>query len=193
LNCSNYSDSELLDAIRQGDVNAFAELFRRYWKKLHTVAMSKVRCEEVAKEIVQELFISLWEKRATLTINQVHSYLLIAIKNRILNYVASQNVLKKHWDYYREFIPSADKVTENDVQLNDLTAALEKSIEQLPQKSKLIFKLNRLDGQSIPDIATKLNLSEKAIQYHITSSLKKLRLQLRDFVLTLCLLFNFLT
>jgi len=183
LNHFTYSDFELLQAIRRNDEKAFAELFNRYWKNVYAIIFARVRSEEVTKEIVQDLFISLWNKRSTLAIDHVPSYLYAASKNRVINYVASQTVLKKHWDYYKTFIAAGTHVSENDVGLNELKEALEDGIEQLPEKSKKIFRLNRLDGKSITEIADILNLSEKAIQYHITQSIKKLRLHLKDYIL----------
>lgn len=192
MNLSTHTDCELLEAVRQSDENAFAELFNRYWKKVHTITFARVRSEEITKEIVQDLFISLWDKRATLSINHFYSYLYTATRNRVLNHIAAQAVYKKHWDYYKTFVPENSNVTENDVELNELMAALENGLEHLPEKSKRIFKLNRLDGRSIPEIANILNLSEKAIQYHITQSTKKLRLHLKDYIL-LGFYFFFLT
>ena len=183
MNYSTYSDFELLRAIRQNDQKAFGELFNRYWKNAYAIVFARVRSEEVTKEIVQDLFISLWNKRATLTIDHLPSYLYAASKNRVINYVASQTVLKKHWDYYKTFIVKDSNVSQNDVDLNELKEALEDGIELLPEKSKKIFRLNRLDGRSITEIANLLNLSEKAIQYHITQSIKKLRLHLKDYIL----------
>jgi RNA polymerase sigma-70 factor (ECF subfamily) len=189
LKLAHLSDRELIEAIRQNDSDAFKVLFDRYWKRVHTIAYSKIRCEEVTKEIVQELFISLWDKRATLQVNHLPSYLYTATKNRILNYIASEAVQKRHWNNIKESVPLVSNVTENDVQLNELLEALEKGIDNLPEKSRLIFKLNRLEGRSVAEIATFFKLSEKAIQYHITSCLKKLRVSLKEYTGSSYLLF----
>jgi RNA polymerase sigma-70 factor (family 1) len=183
LAVSTFTDSELLHAIQQNDERAFAELFKRYWKKVHSLTYKSVRSEEAAQEIVQDLFISLWTKRASLSINHLPSYLYSAVKNRALNYIESQMTRRRHWDYYKRFIPVQDAVTENDVELNELLGAIENEIEHLPEKSKRVFKLNVLEGHSITEIASTLNLSEKAIQYHLTQSIKKVRFHLKNFIL----------
>ena len=185
MSVSTFTDSELLHAIRRNDEKAFAELFKRYWKKVHHLAHKTVRSEEAAQEIVQDLFMSLWHKRATLSINHLPSYLYSAVKNRSLNYIESQMTRRKHWDYYKRFIPVQDVVTENDVALNELLSALENEIDHLPEKSKKVFKLNILEGHSITEIANTLNLSEKATQYHLTQSIKKVRFHLKNFTLVL--------
>lgn len=187
---SSNSDQELLHAIRDNDEKAFAELFRRYWKYVYAITYKRIRSEAVTQEIVQDLFISLWVKRATLSVEHLRSYLYVGVKNKVLNYVVSQNARRKHWDYYKQFIPAHDIVTDNDVELNELMNFIEDGIEHLPEKSKKVFKLNHLEGRSITEIADILNLSEKSIHYHLTQSIKKLRLHLKN--ITLALLFYFL-
>jgi RNA polymerase sigma-70 factor (family 1) len=192
LPISTHTDCELLQAIRQDDKEAFTELCRRHWKKVYAMTYARVRSDDPAKEIVQDLFISLWEKRSTLVINHLSAYLYAAVKNRVLNYIDSQIVRKKHWDYYKRLIPEQDRVTENDVELNELMEAIEIGVDDLPEKSKRVFTLNRLEGRSITEIANILNLSEKAIHYHLRQSVKKLRLHLKDYILTVSLLLDIL-
>lgn len=177
---TNCDDCELLQVIRQDNEDAFAELFKRYWRKVHTMTYMRLRSEEATQEIVQEIFISLWTRRKTLSINHLSSYLYTAVKNRVLNYIDAQLTRKKHWDYYKQFVPEQDDVTENDVEAHELMKAIEKAMEHLPEKTKRVFRLNRLEGRSIHEIAGILNLSHKATQYHLTQSLKKLRVHLKD-------------
>ena len=192
LPISIYTDLELLKAIRQNDEEAFNELFQRYWQKMYELAYPRVRSKEVATEIVQDLFISLWNNRLSQTISHLPSYLYFAVKNKALNYIASQIAREKHWDYYKKFIQEAENATEYPAEFVDLIDAIENGIEHLPEKSKEVFRLSRLEGRSIPEIADTLNLSEKAIQYHLTKSLKKLRLHLKDFVIIAVLFLDLL-
>jgi RNA polymerase sigma-70 factor (ECF subfamily) len=180
---SSCTDSELLLAMRHDDKGAFAELFRRHWSRVHAMTYTRVRSVEVTKEIVQDLFMSLWEKRATLVIDNLPAYLYTAIKNRVVNYVESQIIRKKHWDYYKRMIPEHYRVAQNDAGVNELMEAIQTGMDYLPEKSKKVFVLNRMEGRSIAEIAHILNLSEKAIQYHLTQSIKKLRLHLKDYIL----------
>ena len=89
-----YTDYELLAAIRNDDEKAFSELFKRHWRGVHSMAYSKVRSKEVTEEIVQDLFISLWDKRGSLSINNLPSYLFTAVKHKALNYIESELVQK---------------------------------------------------------------------------------------------------
>ena len=123
---SAYKDQELLYAIRGDDDGAFAELFARYGKAIYNMAYCRVRSKVAAEEIVQNLFISLWDKRATLSIDNISSYLFIAVKHRVLNTLESRIVHKKYWDYYKRFIPTHENCTEQTIEYNDLVEAIEK-------------------------------------------------------------------
>ncbi len=184
-NFIHHTEEQLLQAIRTDCEKAFAELFRRYWRKAHGLAHSKVHSKEVAEEIVQDLFITLWDKRATLQINNFSSYLYTTVKNKSLNYIEACVVREKYWTYYKTFAPQYDEATEKTVAYDELVEAIENEMNHLPEKSKKVFRLNRLEGHSIPEIASALNLSEKAIEYHITRSLKQLRLHLKDYILSI--------
>jgi RNA polymerase sigma-70 factor (ECF subfamily) len=184
----NDSDQQILDAIRQGDEKAFSELFSRYWDTAHRIAYSKVRSLETTQEIVQELFITLWDKRETLVIQNIPAFITTCIKNKAIKIIESQIVKRKYWEYYKTYIPQNESVTESEVDFNELKEAIEAGMERLPAKSKKVFQLNRFHGRSIPEIADMLNLSEKAIEYHLTRSLKHLRLHLRDFLMLIVLI-----
>ena len=184
---SSYTDNELLEALRRDDEKAFAALFQRYWEKVHEMAYARVRSRQVTEEIVQELFISLWDKRASLSINNMPAYLFTAVKYKSLNYIDSRLVFEKYWEYYRQFVPQQEDSTALAVEFNELMGVFEAGMEDLPEKSKRVFRLNHIEGHSIPEIANLLNLSEKAIQYHLTQSVKKLRLHLKNFIFSLCM------
>ena len=154
------------------------------------MAYCRVRSREAAEEIVQNLFMSLWDKRTTLSINNISSYLYAAVRHKVLNVIESEAVHRKYWDYYKNFIPHHENVTERTVEFNELLEAIEERMEYLPEKSKRVFTLNRLEGHSVTEIARTLNLSEKAIQYHLTRSLKQLRLHLKDFIISFGIWFN---
>ncbi len=187
-NYTSHTDDRLLSAIQVDDEKAFSELFERYWRKAHRMANTKVHSKEIAEEIVQDLFITLWDKRSSLHIHNFSSYLYTTIKNKSLNYIEACIVREKYWNYYRAFVPKFEESTEKAVAYDELVEAIESEVNLLPEKSRKVFRLNRLEGHSIPEIAITLNLSEKAIEYHITRSLKQLRLHLKDFILSLIII-----
>lgn len=177
------TDHELLAAIRKDDEIAFSELFKRYWRKAYNMAYARVRSKEVTEEIIQDLFVTLWDKRASLSISNMSSYLFIAIKNKALNFIESQIVHQKYWDYQKKFIAQQEDATKEAVEFNDLMGAIEEGMGYLPEKAKNVFRLNRLEGHTLSETADLLKLSKKAIQYHLTRSLKEMRLHLKDYIL----------
>jgi DNA-directed RNA polymerase specialized sigma24 family protein len=110
---SSYSDEELLKAIRQDDEKAFEELFERYWRQVHAMAYARVLSKGVTQEIVQDVFISLWDQRATLSISYVPEYLNALTKNCVVDYMGPHPLQKKHWKY-NEVISECPPVTDHD-------------------------------------------------------------------------------
>jgi len=152
---SSYSDGELLSAIRHDDEKAFAELFERYWKQVHAMTYAMVHSMEATQEIVQNIFISLWDHRATLSISHLPSYLQVATKNCVLNYIDSQLNDRKHWDCNRSIDQQAH--FDHDVTVNELMEVRECGMNDLPGKPKNIFRLHELDGLSTSEVARSLN------------------------------------
>lgn len=190
MNCyKNYTDQQLLAFIKDDDDIAFAELYNRYSKKIRAQAFSKVNSLEATQEIVQDIFSDIWERRHVLDIQTVPNYLSVAVKYRVINYIKSTISFRKHSNFYKAFIKVSEEETLKAVQFNDLSTALEEGVQRLPEKTKLVFRLNRLEGKSITEIASKLNLSEKAIRYHISRSLKELRFHLKEFLISVMLFF----
>lgn len=188
----NDREQELLKRFQSGDNVAFEEIFNLYWQQLYTIANRSLRSHEEAEEIVQELFTTLWQQKSTLRILNISSYLTSAVKKRAIDKIRSKLVHEKYWDYYSAFRIDHGQDTENTVCFNELNLELEKAIDRLPQKSRQVFRLNRLEGRSISEIAGFLKISERAIEYHLTKSVRELRIYLKDFILLLiCSLVNF--
>ncbi len=182
-NQTDHSDPCLLENLRKGSISAFEQIFKRYWRGLYLMAKSKVQSHDDAEEIIQNIFSSLWEKRESLAIANLSFYLQTAVRNRIINLIRSRVTQQKYWDYYKSFIPDQQAVTENEVDFDDLNVAVEEAVNHLPEKSKKVFRLSRFEGRSNAEIAKLLHLSEKAIEYHLTKSLRDLRIHLKDFIL----------
>jgi RNA polymerase sigma-70 factor (family 1) len=187
---TNHTDQELLEAIKHSDDKAFSELFKRHWRKVHAMAYSRVRSRQVTEEIVQDLFMSLWNKRATLSIKNLPAYLFQAVKFKVLNYIDAKLVHEKYWNYYKNYVPREEEATQFIVEYDDLVEAIQVGMKELPEKSKKVFQLHKLEGWSVPEIASLLNLSEKAIQYHLTQSVKKLRVHLKNYIISLTVFLN---
>lgn len=184
----DHSDTVLLKAIAQDDATAFEELFDRYWKKAHAMAMRGTRDIDPAREIVQEIFINFWERRHVVKIENFPAYLAKGIKYKVIDRIKHGVIERKYQEHYRIFAKLHDEDALRTVEFNDLLEAVEDGVKTLPRKTQKVFRLSRFHGHSVPEISNLLGLSEKAIQYHITRSVKELRVHLKDFLLWLLLL-----
>lgn len=179
---ANPQEQQLVENLRNGSVSAFEQIFRLYWKPLYSIANSKLNSHDDAEEVIQCIFSAMWEQKEKLHIDNLSAYLQTAVKNRIINMIRSRITQQKYWDYYKNFIPESQNTTENSVAFDDLTQGLEAAVNLLPEKSRKVFKLSRMEGRSNTEIANLLKLSEKAIEYHLTKSLREIRLHIKDYI-----------
>lgn len=181
MNQKILSDEELVMLLRRGKVSAFEEIYLRYWYKLYCIAYNQTGIQEEAKELAQEVFLSLWKRRADVEIIHLDLYLTLAIKNQVYDYIKSQISYRKYQEYLIFQEIHQHNGTDQIVNFLDLANAIEKALSRLPEKSAEVFRRSRFENQSVKEIARELNLSEQAVEYHITKSLKFLREKLSMF------------
>lgn len=175
-------DSQLVSLLKEGQVSAFEEIYRRYWYKLYCMAFHRTGHREEAEELVQDVYMSLWHRRSVVVIRHLELYLTLAIKNQVYDYIKSQVNYRKYQEYLilQEIYQS--QATEEVVNYGDLNEAIQKALARLPEKSAAIFRLSRFDQQSVKEIADNMHMSEKAVEYHITKSLKFLKDHLQAYL-----------
>lgn len=174
-------DAALLRALARDDEQAFAEIYERYWDGLHAHACRKLGCPQEAEEVVQDLFVALWDKRRRATdIEQLNAYLYTALKYRVIDCIRAQAVRQAH--AAAPPAVSADRGTEETVAVSDLAAALAASLRRLPGHTREVFHLSRLEHRTVPEIAAHLQVSPKTVEYHLARSLRMLRGCLREFI-----------
>lgn len=189
---ASWTDAALLEAVALDNWRAFSELYERYWYRVFALAYRKLKSRETAEELVQELFTTFWHKRGQQAITQVEDYLMVAINHRVLSYIRANRVRAHYADYCRNLTTDATHETEETLAASDLSAAFMRGVELLPNKSREVFRLSRLEHQSVEEIAARLDVTPKAVEYHLTKSLKRLRLYLRDFLVMLAPLLFFI-
>ena len=176
------TDEILIKLLKADDETALNEIYMRYWKCLYFSSLKKVRIKEIAEELVQNIFISLWDRRHLANITHLSGYLQTAIKYQVINYLKSKILGNKYQSLRAVDENSEAADAESALIINDLSKAIEEAVNQLPQKTQLIFKLSRFENRTVKEISNKMEISEKAVEYHITQSLKLLRLQLKEFL-----------
>ncbi|MEJ0101450.1 MAG: sigma-70 family RNA polymerase sigma factor [Bacteroidota bacterium] len=189
MNYQFYTDDDLLNAMKEGNGDSFKEIYLRYWKPLYFTALKKVRMREVAEELVQNVLVGLWNKRQTAEIKCLQSYLYNAIKYQVINHLDSKIIREKHT--HRAFADLAIEAATCDsaVLTHELSAAIDRAIKKLPDKTQTILRLSRLENYSNRQISEVMRMSEKSVEYHITRSLKLMRTYLKDFLLLLLAFF----
>lgn len=158
----------------KGDTEAFTNFYTHFFKKLLIESEKYVKDIHVAEEIVQDVFLKIWEKSEDLIhIKSIKSYLYKAVINSSINFINRQRNLEQHHQkIVNEF--TEEQAEELDEE-NELIALLFDEIEKLPPKCKEIFKLNRFGRLKYREIALKLDISERTVENHIANALKLLR------------------
>src|SRR5688500_7179146 len=181
-------DKVLLHRFLQGDEQAFVETYDRYWYKLFLSSYRRTRNKDVAEEIVQNLFLKLWEKRGTLAIGQLENYLFSSVRNATIDFLNKQMVADKYLEHQKTYLSLEGNTTEEMVGLDNLEEEIEKGLQALSGKSETVFRLHRMGQWPVGKIALHLNLSEKTVHYHLTRSMKFIRSYLQEFTLSIILL-----
>jgi len=185
---SKLEESDLLLRISEGDRIAFAVVFTRYYNDLVLFAASFTHQREISEEIVQEVFLKLWENASNSEIPvSLRSYLLKSVQNRCLDWLRHMKVRS----HYALMVQHAPVLAENDCEkyllYSELHSALEQAMRSMPADVAEAFRQNRFDGLTYKEIADKLGLSVRTVEVRISKALQWLRLQLVDF-LPVCLL-----
>lgn len=167
------SDQELLKQFSKGNELAFKTLYDRYWKHILRVASQILMDQDLAKDVVQDVFVSLWLKRETLKIDNVRAYIFQATKLSCFDKLRKNKLHETLLNRAQTVLES--KEHEDEIDLEDTSFRVNICIASLPEKTKKIFKLSRERSLSNHQIARELNISPKTVEYHITASLKHLR------------------
>ncbi|ODS77824.1 MAG: hypothetical protein ABS46_17735 [Cytophagaceae bacterium SCN 52-12] len=178
----------LVSLLAVGSEEAFEEIYDLFWDKLLKFVRSKIKSRESAEEIVQEIFVDLWEKRETQQIRHLSGYLFRSARNKVLDALRAQIVRDQHRDYFFRQNNRKDSGTEASLAFQDLSDAVHISLTRMPEKTREIFRMNRFEFLTVREISSRLQLSERTVEYHIAHALRILRFYLKDFLPSIVLL-----
>lgn len=177
------TDSELIALLCDGDENAFAEIYNRYWKQVLYFAAQKTGDMTVAEDIVQDVFVSLWKRRTSLDIkSEFKNYLIVSIKYRVLKFLSRERIKRLAEESNSLTYDLLDDSTQQYLDFDELRSVLEEMICKLPEKSALIYRMNKEDGLSHREIAYEMGMSEKAVNSSLVRTKKVLRAGLHSFL-----------
>ena len=178
-------DKAVVQQVNKGSEQAFAELYKAYYAYLNAVAIYYLQDKEVAQEVVDDVFLNVWEKRENLVF-PIHYYLVRSVQNGCLNYIRSQRALQTALDGHRdevlffleEHILSTSTPLE-DVELKETEAEIRRVVDNLSIKMRAVFEAYFYDGKSAEEIAEEMNLSVNTIRVQIKNALDKLKQSLK--------------
>jgi RNA polymerase sigma-70 factor (family 1) len=183
IDYAKLSEEELVVLLREDELNAFKELYKRYWKKLYGAAYKRLKSKELSEEIVQELFTNLWFKRQSIHINHgVASYLYSSVMHYVIDHYRKESVREKYRESFHIIHNDTDNSTEDAILLKELTETIESEISHLPEKCRSVYTLSRIENKTNKEIALHLGISEKTVENHLTKALKRLQLGLSHYL-----------
>ncbi len=169
----------------EGDREAFEQLFRSYYKRLHGFAYSYVRSKECAEDIIQTVFLRIWTNRESFDPpGKVKNYLFSAIKNEAINDLKHQKVKFDAEQEITELFINLKNRTYDDAnpEVENLKKAIQQEIDRLPARCREIYLLNRRSGLTYTEISEHLDISINTVGTQMGRALKVLRENLSDYL-----------
>jgi RNA polymerase sigma-70 factor (family 1) len=168
-----FDDDDLTNLLRNGDEMAFTHIYNHYWDKLYYIAHKLLKDTDAAEEIVQEVFLTLWKKKETLAIQNINHYLGAMTRYAVYRHLSKEKQNKVKENYAA--IASISAISEIDIDNKILFEIITKLSNKLPEKCRLVFQYNKLQDQSLADVAAQLNISQKTAEAHLTKALRIIR------------------
>lgn len=182
MSYKNLKDSELTDLIRTGDEAAFAEIYHRHWVLMYSHALKMLNNEEDARDIIQDLFATLWTKGKDIQSNvNLTGYLFVSLKNKIIDLIHHRRTEAKYLDSLAAFAVEHTNETLSALTEKELMQALDVEIQQLPPKMKVIFEMRVKQHKSYKEIAESLNISDKTVKKQVSNAIKIIKPKLHGF------------
>lgn len=167
-------DSHQLEMIKGSCHTTFTNLYDFYWEELYENAFKRLRQEDVCKDIVQEIFLDIWNRRETLEITNFSAYLHTAVRFQVLNYL-SKTKLSAHFVQPFENIKDNNFVSDANIHKKEQDSLIEVWAKTLPEKRRKIFLLNQNDQLTAKEISLRLNLSQKTVHNQLGNARQSLR------------------
>jgi RNA polymerase sigma-70 factor (ECF subfamily) len=166
------------------DEAVFEAHFKNYFPPLHAYAQALLKDSEVANEIVQTVFLKLWEKREDLEISiSMKAYLYKCVYYDCLNYIKHEKVKMKHLELNRYGMENTRSVDASfSIEDQEMQSKLNQALNNLPEKCRRVFLLSRIEELRYKEIALRLGLSVKTVEAHMGKALKTLRIELAEFL-----------
>ncbi|NBC24757.1 MAG: RNA polymerase sigma-70 factor [Bacteroidetes bacterium] len=181
-------EEKLLTSIKN-DEQAFRIIYDRYWSKLFHYALNVLEDKTVCEDIVQEVFVSLWQSSDSLKIDNLSAYLFQSVKFQIFKYLRNYKIARRHLE--RIALLQSHNDTEDQLIAKELETELNRVIDCLPERCRQIFLLSRIEHRSNQEISLQLGLSIQTVKNQISKALAYLREEIPPDASLVLLLFLF--
>ena len=172
-------DKQVVEQLRIGSKDAFHFLFDTFGPKIHAFAMSYLKNEADAEELLQEVFLKLWEIRANIDSSRnIKSFLFKICINLIYDFIRRKNIEQAYLDYSGRSNPSFADNTWDEVIYNDMLNNLQQLVTLMPEQRQRIFKMSKEEGLSNEEIAQQLNLSRRTVENQLYRAVSFLKVKL---------------
>jgi RNA polymerase sigma-70 factor (family 1) len=181
------NDKVLLDRLAGGDENALNDIYLLHWEELFLSAYNVLKDKAACEDILQDIFLQIWQKRTTLTItSSLRAYLFSAVRYTVFRYIRNGKGRTELLEDVEERMASA--TSHQLIEERELHLQVAQAIDALPDKCREVYKLSREEELSHKEIATLLNISTKTVENQITIALKRVRSSLNIFTVYLILI-----
>ena len=182
----------LLCSLKRGDNEAFERIYDLFWESLYAIGYNRLQSSTDVEDIIQELFVDLWNKRETIRVNEsLRTYLFTAMKYKVIDHIRRSKVKNVSFEDATLEAQLATETTDSNLSFSELYDQLREGIDRLPERCKLVFKMSRDEEMSAEEIASTLNVSKRTVETQIYKSLKHLKKSLNDYAYLLILIVCF--
>ncbi len=193
IDYEQHTDQVLLQQLSQNDQAAFTAIYERYWKSLFREAMNVLRSQKEAEDCVQELFVSLWNRRQALSITTLRAYLHTAIRYQCIDRIEKNMIRGGYLEDFTTYLEANQTMPsiEEELYARELAASIDQVMDKMPDKMREVFRLSRQEHLTHREIAQRLQISEETVKKQIYLALKILKSNLGNTSLAMLIMATF--
>lgn len=182
-NYDKYSDAELSAFLSQRDHAAFTEIYKRYWQPMFIYALKRLRNEDEAADVIQDLFTQVWNRADQVQIETaLKSYLFTSVRNQTLNILARDKRVEAYVEKLAIAFEEGLNSTDQEVSFREFSMLLEREVQNLPPRMKAVYIKNKEQGKSHKTISEELGITEDSSKTTLNRALTELKTKLKPFL-----------
>jgi RNA polymerase sigma-70 factor (family 1) len=172
-----YTDDVLLSRMREDDSEAFTLIYRRYWEDLFVTAAKALRGKEEASDVLQDVFLSLWNRRKEITIEgSLAAYLQTSVRYKAIHYI-EKNITRRDYlalltDVAVSTLPASAEIQ---LQLKEVQQIIHAAVATMPERMREVYQLSRHEHLTHKEIAERLGISTETVKKHIQHALQLIK------------------